>query len=77
MQIALNEFKSKLSLFINKMLADNDPIFITKHKKVIAKVVPSSNEELWKSVEKKMNGSVLKYKNPEEPVGLDNWEQLP
>ncbi len=77
MQIALNEFKSKLSLFINKMIATSDPIFITKHKKVIAKVVPSSNEELWKSVEGKMKGSVIKYENPEEPVGEEDWEQLP
>lgn len=76
MQIALNEFKAKLSLFINKMISESDPIFITKHKKVIAKIVPSNNEELWESVQEKMKDSVLKYEKPEEPVGLEDWEQL-
>jgi len=76
MEVALNEFKSGLSAFINKMLSKNEPIYITKYKKVIAKVTPSSNEELWKSVEAKMKGSVLKYDDPTESVGQEEWEVL-
>lgn len=77
MQIALNSFKAKLSEYINQMLSTGQPIFITKHGKTIAKVLPSDENEAWNSIKEEMKGSVLKFDNPTEPVGTEDWEELP
>jgi prevent-host-death family protein len=77
MQIALNLFKAKLSEYINQMLTTGKPIFITRHGKTIAKVLPSNEQEAWNTIKKEMMGSVLKYDDPTEPVGLEDWEEIP
>ncbi len=74
MQIALNEFKSKISEYLKNF---TDPIFITKHGKVVAKVLPSNDQEAWDEIKTDMEGSVLKYDDPTAPVGEEDWEMLP
>ncbi len=74
MQIALNEFKAKISEYLKDI---KEPIFITKHGKVVAKVLPSSNEEVWEDVQERMKGSVTEYNDPENPVGEEDWTLLP
>jgi len=74
MQVALNEFKAKLSEYLKNM---KEPIFITRHGKVVAKVLPSDDSEVWEDVKEKMKGSVVQYSGPEKPVGEEDWTLLP
>lgn len=73
MQLAVNEFKAKLSEYLKHL---SEPLYITRHGKVVAKVLPSNDEEAWKDIAKDLKGSLLKYDDPTEPVGEEDWETL-
>ncbi len=76
LSVAVKDFKAKLSEFINTLNKTGEPIFLTKHGKVIAKITPCDEKTAWEEIRKEMAGSVLKYDNPTEPVGLEDWESL-
>ena len=42
----------------------------------MAKVLPSNDEEAWEDIAKDLKGSLLKYDDPTEPVGEEDWETL-
>ncbi len=75
--VAIKDFKSKLSEYIKQLSDTSEPLFITKHGKIVAKVIPCDDASAWEEIRKEMAGSVKKYDDPTEPVGLEDWEMLP
>lgn len=74
--VAVKEFKSKLSELLNQISESGEPVFITKHGKIVAKLMPCDEQSAWEEIADLMKGSVKKYDKPTEPVGLDDWESL-
>jgi len=74
--VTVKNFKAKLSEFLKKLQETSEPILLTKHGKVIAKITPCDDESAWEEIRKEMSGSVLKYDDPTEPVGSEDWESL-
>lgn len=74
--VTVKDFKTKLSAFIKKINETGESILLTKHGKVVAKITPCDDRTAWEEIRKKMAGSVLKYDDPTEPVGLEEWESL-
>jgi prevent-host-death family protein len=74
--VAVNKFKTRLSEFLNKMSKSRVPIYITKHGKIVAKVIPYSEQSDWEAAKKRLAGSILKYEGETEPVGEEDWEAL-
>lgn len=48
------------------------PLIITDHAKPVLKIVPFQEDP--RQLLKAMKGSVLRYDNPTEPIGEEDWE---
>lgn len=74
--VAIHELKARLSEYLKRMFEENEPVFITKHGKVVAKITLSNRKEAWEVKRKRLAGSLLFYKDPTESVGMEDWEVL-
>ena len=71
-QVSKSEFKSKALEFFRQVESSGQSIIVTDHGKPTLEVRP------YRDVERKpldvLLGTVLRYDNPTEPVGADDWE---
>ncbi len=69
-----SQFKPKSLEYFRQVQETGEPIIITDHGKPVLKIVPytPSPDDLLKA----LRGSVVKYDDPLEPVGTDDWEVL-
>lgn len=74
--IAINEFKARLSEYLNKLEKTRVPLYITRHGKIVAKLVPYEKETEWEAAKQRLAGSVLAYEGETDPVGETDWELL-
>ena len=60
--------------FFREVEKTGSPLIISDHGKPVIKIIPYVDQtpETLKS----MRNTVVEYKAPLEPVGLDNWEAL-
>ena len=72
--VSKSEFKPKALHYLRLVQTNKRSLIITHHNKPVAKVIPLSEELL--SLDQQLNDSVLKYEDPFEPVGLEDWEAL-
>lgn len=74
MQISKSQFKPKSLEYFRYVQETGESIIITDHGKPVLKIIPyhPSPDELLKA----LRGSVIKYDDPLEPVGVDDWETL-
>lgn len=74
--VSKSQFKAQALEYLREVENNNQPLIITHAGKPVVKVIPyrqaSSDEEILKS----LRGTVLKYEDPTEPVGLEDWEVL-
>ena len=73
--ISKSEFKPKALAYLRQVEQTGKPIIITHNNKPTAKITPikkKTTEEVLAS----LRGSVTKYIDPLEPVGLEDWEAL-
>jgi len=73
-QVAKSKFKPHALQYFREVEQTGRPLIITDRGKPVLKIVPYS-EEPFEAL-KMLRGTVLEYKNPTEPVGLDDWESL-
>ncbi len=74
--IAIKDLKSKLSFYINKIEQEGNELFVKKHNKIVAKIVPYSETSEWEKAQKELAGSVKFYKDPTKPVAEEDWDLL-
>lgn len=78
MTIAKSEIKPKLLNYLRKVEADKVTITITDRGKPVAQIIPFKEKGAQQEDPlEALRGSVLKYEDPFEPVGLKDWELLP
>jgi prevent-host-death family protein len=72
--ISKSSFKAKVLEYFREVESTGKELVITDHGKPVLKVVPygHDSEEALRS----LRGSVIRYVDPLEPVGLEDWEAL-
>lgn len=69
------QFKAQALEYLRTVESKKQSLIITHAGKPVVKVIPykiQSQEEILKS----LRGTVLKYEDPTESVGLEDWEVL-
>jgi len=72
--VSKSRFKPKALEYFRQVERTGKPLIITDQGKPVLKIIPFSanpNEIL-----KELRGTVKNYKNPTEPVGIDDWNAL-
>ena len=72
--ISKSKFKPHALKYFREIERTKKEIIITDHDKPVLKIIPFS-EDIEESL-KILRNSILKYENPTEPVGLEEWETL-
>ena len=68
MELTATEFKAKCLSLIDQVHEGGEPVVITKHGKVVAKLVGVSAAGPIKEIREKLAGSVKSYIDPFEPA---------
>ena len=73
-QISKSKFKPRALEYFRELEKTGEELIITDRGKPVLKIIPYAvnPEESLKS----LRGTVIKYKDPTEPVGLEDWELL-
>ena len=72
--ISKSSFEKRPEEFLREVESTGEPLVITDQGKPVLRLVlyvPSPAEAL-----ESLRGSVLRYDDPTEPVGLEDWEAL-
>ena len=73
-QISKSEFKAKALDFFRRIEASGESVIVTDHGKPALEVRP------YRGTDRKpldvLRGTVVRYKNPTEPVAVDDWEAV-
>ena len=72
--VSKSSFKAKALEYFREVESTGKELVITDHGKPVLKIVPYNHdpEEALRS----LRGSVIRYVDPLEPVGLEDWEAL-
>jgi len=72
--VSKSKFKPHALKYFRDVEQTGKELIITDRGKPVLKIVPytKSPDDVLKS----LRNSVLKYENPTEPVGLEDWESL-
>ena len=75
MELTATEFKAKCLSLIDQVHAGGEPVIITKHGKVVAKLVGASTAGPIAEIREKLCGSVKSYVEPfESAISPDDIE---
>lgn len=70
------QFKAQALQFLRTVEEKNQPLIITHAGKPVVKVVPFKEESKQEEILKSLRGTLKYYKDPDQPVGLEDWEVL-
>lgn len=70
------QFKPHVLEYLRLVEKDKKPLTITHAGKPVVQIVPFGSKKTDDEILQGLRGSVLKYDDPTEPVGLDDWELL-
>ena len=73
-QVTKSKFKPRALEYFRKVERTGEALIITDRGKPVLKIVPYSEEPSETLM--LLRNSVLKYDNPTDPVGLNEWESL-
>lgn len=74
--VSKSQFKAQALEYLREIEKYKQPLIITHAGKPVAKVIPYQETSKPEDVLKSLRGSVLRYDNPTEPVGLEDWDML-
>lgn len=74
--ISKSQFKIHALELLRTVEKQQQPLIITHAGKPVAKVIPYKDTSKPEDVLKSLRGSLIYYKDPNEPVGLEDWEVL-
>ena len=72
--VSKSQFKPRALEFFREIEKSGKPLIITDHGKPVLKILPYSEDPA--EALRLLRNSVVKYEEPLEPVGLDDWESL-
>jgi prevent-host-death family protein len=73
-QVAKSKFKPHALQYFREVERTGKALVITDRGKPVLKIVPYSDNS--SEALEMLRNSVIKYENPTEPVGLNDWESL-
>lgn len=74
--VSKSQFKAQALEYLREVEKQKQPLIITHAGKPVAKVVPYKEEAKTEDILHSLRGSLVYYKDPTEPVGLEDWEVL-
>ena len=72
--VSKSQFKPRALQYFREVQEKGVELIITDHGKPVIKIVPYS--ENAEDALKRLRNTVLRYEDPTEPVGLEEWEAL-
>ena len=72
LQVSKAQFKAKALQYLREVEKEKQPLIITHAGKPVVEVIPYKKPSKLES----LRGTLKFYKDPTEPVGLDDWEAL-
>lgn len=72
--VSKSSFKAKALEYFREVESSGKALIITDHGKPVLKIVPYEHDPA--EILKSLRGSVVRYDDPFESVGLDDWEAL-
>jgi prevent-host-death family protein len=72
--VSKSKFKAKALEYFRQVEASGEPIIITEHGKPTLEIRPYGGGK--RDPFEILKGSVLRYDDPFEPVGVEDWEAL-
>lgn len=73
-KVSKSKFKARALAYFRWVRETGQPLVITDRGRPVIKVVPYQ-EDVTQALEV-MRGSVLRYDDPTEPTGVEDWEVL-
>ena len=73
-KVSKSKFKARALEYFREVEKTGQELTITDRGKPVLKIVPYKTDPL--EALRSLKGSVVKYENPTEPVGVDEWESL-
>lgn len=74
--VSKSQFKAQALEYLREVEKQKQPLIITHEGKPVVKVIPYKEESDQAVILKSLRGTLKFYKDPDEPVGLDDWEVL-
>jgi prevent-host-death family protein len=74
-RISKSRFKARALGFFRQVERTGRELIITDHGRPVLKIAPYASPDPLQALEA-LRGSVLRYDDPTEPVGLTDWESL-
>lgn len=76
--VSKSQFKAQALEYLRIVEKTKNPLVITHGGQPVVEVIPyqDNKESDQKAILKSLRGTVLKYEDPTEPVGLEDWEAL-
>ncbi len=72
--VSKSVFKAKALEYFREVESTGKELVITDHGKPVLKIVPYAHDPAESL--RSLRGTVLRYTDPLEPVGLEDWESL-
>jgi prevent-host-death family protein len=73
--VSKSKFQDRLSEYLREVENTGQELIITDHGKPVLRLVPY-NQGIQKGILESLRGSVVRYDDPTEPVGQEDWESL-
>jgi prevent-host-death family protein len=73
-QVSKSRFKPKALEYFRQVQESGKPLIITDRGKPVLKILPYSEDP--QEVMRTLRNTVVRYEEPTEPVGVDDWEAL-
>ncbi len=72
--VSKSQFKSQVLQYLRAVETGKQPLIVTHGGKPVVKVSPFQEDP--RAILNSLKGSVTSYKNPDQPVGENEWEEL-
>ncbi|HBF12853.1 MAG TPA: prevent-host-death protein [Deltaproteobacteria bacterium] len=76
LSISKAALKPKLLSYLRFIEEKKEKIIITDHGRPVATILPYSSKKDGENIQKQLKNSILKYENPLDPVGLEDWKLI-
>lgn len=76
--VSKSQFKAQALEYLRGVEINKQPLIITHAGKPVAKVIPYKEEQESdpEAILQSLRGTLIYYKDPDKPVGLEDWEML-
>jgi prevent-host-death family protein len=72
--VSKSRFKAHVLEYLRQVERTGEELIITAHGKPVLKVTPYALD--WARALAALRGSVIRYDDPTDPVGLEDWQSL-